>query len=120
MEPADGSREVERAHLAVEQEDFEALRDLLDAGVDVHAEETDGFTLLHHAIDVEIEGMTQGGEIHVDMTAYLLARGADPTRASHGGRGLSAEHMAFVGGHWVAATLFTAWRRERGRGEIGS
>ena len=103
--------EMSPAHLAVEMEDLESLRDLLDAGADVH-EEYYGLTLLHHAVDAEIDGHTQTGEpLHVDTTAYLLARGADPRRRSGGGTGVSAEHMAFVRGHWLATSLFEEWIR---------
>ena len=73
-------------------------------------------TLLHHAIDIELDASNRPGvSLHVDITAFLLARGADPTRKSHQGRGLSAEHMAFVEGHWLAMELFEAWKRERGQ-----
>jgi len=97
------------AHAAVETGDVESLRGLLNAGTDIH-EEFGGMTLLHHAIDTEIDGHTQTGEpLSVSMTAYLLARGADPRRKSHGGAGLSAEHTAFVSRHWMATALFEAW-----------
>jgi uncharacterized protein len=111
--PADSRRSP--AHQAVEFQDLRALRDALDAGADVH-EERDGMTLLHHAIDIELDSSNRPDvSLHVDTTAFLLARGADPTRKSHQGRGLSAEHMAFVSGHWLATELFEAWKRERGR-----
>ncbi|MHB9858885.1 ankyrin repeat domain-containing protein [Streptomyces sp. YIM S03343] len=98
-------------HQAVEMENLVALRDLLDQGVDIN-EEHQGLTLLHHAIDVEIDGHTQTGEpLHVDTTAYLLARGADPRRRSDGGTGVSAEHMALVDGHWLATCLIEEWER---------
>jgi hypothetical protein len=66
------------AHIAVENEDLPRLRELLDTGVDV--EEVDGgMTLLQRAVEVELDGHTQTGvPLHVDVTAYLLARGADP------------------------------------------
>ncbi|WP_241562219.1 hypothetical protein [Streptomyces hoynatensis] len=48
------------------------------------------------------------------MTAFLLARGADPTRRSSS-TGMSAEELARVSGHWLAMELFEAWKRERGR-----
>jgi hypothetical protein len=47
--------------------------------------------------------------LHVDVTAFLLARGADPDRLSGGGTGVSARHMALVRGHWLADELFKAW-----------
>ncbi|GAB2875942.1 ankyrin repeat domain-containing protein [Streptomyces mayteni] len=101
------------AHQAVAVEDLETLGRLLGAGADIH-EEHHGLTLLHHAVDVEIDGYDQTGEpLTVDTTAFLLARGADPTRPSGGGTGVSAEHMAFVRGHWLALELFEEWKRER-------
>ena len=101
------------AHRAVEMEDLEALHDLIDRGVDIN-EEHEGLTLLHHAIDVEIDSHTQTGDpLHVDMTAYLLARGADPQRRSGMGSGISAEHMAHTCGHWLASCLIAAWIRAR-------
>ncbi|MDT3439084.1 MULTISPECIES: ankyrin repeat domain-containing protein [unclassified Pseudofrankia] len=98
-------------HRAVEMEDLPALRDLLDAGADVH-EERDGFTLLHRAIDMELDAHALTGEpLHVDMTAYLLARGADPRRRGEGGNGISARHMAVSSGHWLATCLIDEWIR---------
>ncbi|MHA5048800.1 ankyrin repeat domain-containing protein [Streptomyces sp. SD15] len=106
--------EMSPARLALEQDDLPELRRLLDAGWDVH-EETNGFTLLHAAIDGEIEGHVQTGDpLHVDATALLLSKGADPVRRSHGGGGVSAHHMAFVNGHWLAVELFEAWLRWNG------
>jgi hypothetical protein len=92
-------------------EDLEALRDLLDGGADVH-EEYGGLTLLHRAIDVEIDGHVQTGEpLHVDCTAYLLSRGADARRRSGGGTGVSAEHYAFTRSHWLATSIIQEWIR---------
>jgi DNA-binding transcriptional regulator YiaG len=99
------------AHHAVEMGDLKALRDLLDRGVGIE-EEYCGLTLLQHAVDAEIDGHALSGEQpHVDTTAYLLARGADPKRRSGGGTGVSAEQMAFTGGHWLASALFESWSR---------
>jgi hypothetical protein len=102
------------AHLAVENEDLLRLRELLDGGVDV--EEVDGgLTLLQHAIDVELDGHTQTGEpLHVDVTAYLLARGADPLSTPVAGGSGSAFHMALVGGHWLAVSLFESFLKGKG------
>ena len=73
------------AHLAVEQEDLPKLRDLLDAGHDVEDDDGHGWTLLRHAVDVEHDGHVQtGGPLHADVTAFLLARGADPLRQCNG------------------------------------
>lgn len=109
--PAAGepATETSPAHQAVELEDLPALRAALDSGADVH-EEDGAFTLLHHAVDVELDGHVQSGDpLHVDVTAYLLARGADPLRRSGGGRGVSALELAFTTGHWLAHDLMTAW-----------
>lgn len=104
------------AHRAVEVEDLVALRDILDSGADVNGE-YQGLTLLQHAIDVEIDSHTQTGDpLHVDTTAYLLARGADPTRRSAGGAGISAEHMALTRRHWLATCLIEEWIRSHSEG----
>ncbi|TCC03974.1 ankyrin repeat domain-containing protein [Kribbella soli] len=101
-----------RAHAAVESEDLPRLRELLDSGVDI--EEVDGgLTLLQHAVDVEPDGHVQTGEpVHVDVTAYLLARGADPLK-SHVDGGASALHMARVGGRWLPVSLIGAFLERR-------
>jgi uncharacterized protein len=97
------------AHEAVEMEDLPTLRELLRSGVDPN-EEQRGLTLLHHAIDVEVQGHVQTGRLlHVDATALLLAMGADPLRRSGGGTGVTALHFAFVEGHWLAQELIEAW-----------
>ncbi|MFB6720065.1 ankyrin repeat domain-containing protein [Kribbella sp. NPDC056345] len=101
------------AHAAVEHEDLPALRELLDSGVDV-GEVDGGLTLLQHAIDVELDGHTQTGEpLHVDVTAYLLARGADPLASPATDGGAWALHMAQVGGHWLAVSLIEAFVERR-------
>ena len=97
---------MSEAHRAVEQEDLVRLRQLLDTGTDVNAVE-DGWTLLHHAVDVEIDGHNQTGDpLHVDVTAFLLARGADPSISVDGGQ--TPFQMAFSRGHWLAVTLMEA------------
>lgn len=99
--------------LAVELGDVKALKEALDSGADAN-QERHGMTLLQYALDVELDSHTQTGEpLHVDATALLLARGADPRRRSGGGTGVSAEHMAFVSGHWLALELFSAWAAAR-------
>jgi hypothetical protein len=106
--------DMSRAHRAVEHGDLETLARLLRSGeADIH-EEDDGFTLLHHAIDVELDAHNQTGEpLHVDTTALLLALGADPRRGPSGGAGPTAEHFAFVNGHWLASCLIEAWIKKR-------
>lgn len=102
------------AHIAVENEDLPRLRALLDGGVDL--EEVDGgLTLLQRSIDIELDSHSQTGDpLHVDVTAYLLARGADPLASTAGGGTASALHMARLGGHWLAVALIEAFA-ERGR-----
>ncbi|MHB9857149.1 ankyrin repeat domain-containing protein [Streptomyces sp. YIM S03343] len=94
-------------HEAVEQEDLAKLRSLLDDGYDVEDDNGDGWTLLRHAIDVEIDGHIQSGRpLHVDVTAFLLARGADPLRRTNG---ILPADEADADGHWLAAELIRAW-----------
>ena len=96
------------AHQEVEDEDLPRLRDLLDAGHDIENDNGDGWTLLRHAIDVEHDGHLQnGGPLHVDVTAFLLVRGADPQR--RGLDGTTPLHDAETRGHWLAAELIRSW-----------
>lgn len=91
---------------ALDSDDLKVMVDAIKAGFDINSER-DGFTLLHAAIDSEADVHIQSGEpLHVDATALLLALGADPKRRPSGGRGISAEHMAFQIGHWMALELF--------------
>ena len=52
-------------------------------GHDVEDDDGSGWTLLRHAVDIEADSHDQGRALHVDVTAFLLARGADPARAQH-------------------------------------
>lgn len=115
MSQPDGiTEETLLLHGAVENEDLRALRDLLDGGGDVHAE-LEGVTLLHHAVGVESDGHARtGGSPHVDTTAYLLARGANPLRRSSTGRDGSAWELAIARDHWPACELFAAWLNRTG------
>ncbi|MEW1639104.1 ankyrin repeat domain-containing protein [Streptomyces sp. NPDC093801] len=93
-------------HEAVEHKDLPRLRELLDAGHDVE-DDGDGWTLLQHAIDVEIDGHHQSGQpLHADVTALLPARGADPLRSTGGVLPADAAERR---GHWLAAELIRAW-----------
>lgn len=98
---------ISPAHLAVEHEDLPRLRDLLDAGHDVEDDNGDGWTLLRHAIDVEHDGHVQTGQpLHADVTAFLLARGADPLRTCNG---MPVVVEAEIRGHLLAAEIMKAW-----------
>ena len=95
------------AHNAVELEDLVRLRELLDAGNGVEDDDGNGWTLLRHAIDTEIDSYDQTGKpLHVDATALLLARGADPSRSCNG---ITVVMEAERSGHWLAAELMKAW-----------
>ncbi len=101
------------AHQAVELGDLPRLRDLLDAGHDVEDDGGRGWTLLRHAVDVEVDSHDQTGEpLHVDVTAFLLARGADPMRPFNGVPVVTA---AETRGHWLAAEMMRAWIRRGGQ-----
>lgn len=104
---------VTSAHNAVEHEDILALRDLLDAGHDVEDDDGHGWTLLRHAIDVEHDGHVQTGKpLHADVTAFLLARGADPQRQCNG---MPVVVEAEIRGHWLAVEIMRAWIARGGR-----
>jgi uncharacterized protein len=95
-------------HQAIEQHDLPQLRQILDAGHDVEDETQDGLTLLRHAVRREHTAHVQHGDpLHVDMTALLLARGADP---HHLRNGTSIETEAELLGHWLAAEVIRAWK----------
>ncbi|MDQ2874539.1 MAG: ankyrin repeat domain-containing protein [Actinomycetota bacterium] len=67
----------------------------------------DGWTLLRRAIDIEYDGHVQTGlPLHADVTAFLLARGADPLRVRNG---MSALAEAEIRGHWLATEIMLAW-----------
>jgi hypothetical protein len=82
-------------------------RDLLHAGDDVGNDNGDGWTLLRHATDVEYDSHVQTGlPLHADVTAFLLARGADPRRQCNG---ISVITQTGNLGHWLAAEIMQAW-----------
>jgi hypothetical protein len=98
------------AHRAVEHGDLPGLLDLLDAGRDVEDDSGDGWTLLRHAIDTEYDIHARTGQpLHADITAFLLARGADPLRQRSG---LPIVAQAETRGHWLAAEIIRAWIRQ--------
>lgn len=91
------------AHQAVADHDLNRLRDLLDNGHDIENDNGDGWSLLRRAIHAEADRHTKTGEpLHADMTAFLLARGADGTSTP---AGAEAELL----GHWLAAEIIRAW-----------
>jgi hypothetical protein len=100
------------AHDAVEHARLDQLVDLLAAGADVE-EMRDGLSLLAHAVDTEADAVLQnGGELSVELTAAVLAAGADPLRNTGGWRQESARDLAVRMGHTLAVELFDAWIRD--------
>jgi hypothetical protein len=96
------------AHQAIELGDVLALAGVLDSGADVEDPDEQGMTLLLHAIAVESDAAAETGEPpQVDITALLLARGADPERRDAIGR--TPAQVAELAGHWLAAELLRAW-----------
>jgi hypothetical protein len=84
-----------------------AFASCFEGGADVEDDGGDGWTLLRHAIDAERDSHVQSGSpLHVDVTAFLLACGADPLRRVNG---VSAVEEAQISGHWLAADLMRAW-----------
>ncbi|MEU9827944.1 ankyrin repeat domain-containing protein [Micromonospora chersina] len=99
-------------------EDLPRLRQLLDDGAATEDADEQGMTLLHHAVDVEGDGALQsGGPLHVDVTALLLARGANPHAVDREGR--TPLDYARANGHWLGAELLTAWSRDLVTGQPG-
>jgi ankyrin repeat protein len=67
-------------HVAIEQQQIPMILRLLAAGADLNSAYAEGFTPLHHAVDLEGDSYHQTGEeeyLAGEMTALLLARGAD-------------------------------------------
>lgn len=71
--------------VAVEMSELEVARDLISAGADVNFCAPQGWSVLHHAVDVECDGYAQS-QIPPDlaMVELLLRSGADP-RIRHRG-----------------------------------
>ncbi len=94
------------AHAAVEHERLDELRRLLDAGWDVDDPTDDGMTLLHHAIDIEVDAAAQtGSPLSVELTRLLVARGADLRRRWREKTPLEA---ATECGHYLAVQVIEA------------
>ncbi|PPK92573.1 hypothetical protein CLV92_1131 [Kineococcus xinjiangensis] len=111
----------DRAHLAVEDGDVQALRGLLDAGVDANARHSwSRATLLQRSVFCEnFLRDRRSDPLDVTITALLLERGADPILS--GCRGESAWDWAHssmpTGDHHLAIALFRP-RVVRGGGRV--
>lgn len=65
-------------HAAIERQHLRQLKGLLSAGFDVDHPTSDGMTLLHHAIQVEVQSATAANlPVSVEMTSLLVSNGAD-------------------------------------------
>ena len=90
----------------MEHERLDELRRLLDSGWDVDDPTDDGMTLLHHAIDIEVDAAAQTGEpLAVELTELLVLRGADLGHRWHGQTPLEAANER---GHHLAVTVIEA------------
>jgi uncharacterized protein len=93
------------AHLAVEHQDVDALRELLGDGWDPDERDAQGMPLLHHAIDIEADGAAQAGTpVSSALTATLLENGANPGIEWDG---QSALQLAVSYRHEAAVELLT-------------
>jgi uncharacterized protein len=78
-----------------------------DDGHDIEGDNGDGWTLLRRAIHAEQARHASMGEpLHADMTAFLLARGANP-HEDRTGTAAEAELL----GYWLAAEIISAWAK---------
>jgi ankyrin repeat protein len=74
-------------HLAVEQDDIDGVRLLLQHGADVNAGDMNGVTPLHHAVDFEADTAHQTGRSRPPrVIRLLLEAGADPSAKDHTGQ----------------------------------
>lgn len=104
------------AHGAVEFEDVIELRRLLASGGDPDERTTDGMTLLHHAVDVEIDGAAQSGTSPgTSTTRVIIEAGANPF---HRWRGVLALDDAVDRRHSEAADLLVRTMRISPHGEV--
>ncbi|WFR59478.1 ankyrin repeat domain-containing protein [Anaerocolumna sp. AGMB13025] len=75
---------------AVENEQKEIVELLLKSGADVNFQPVGGWTALHQAVDVSIDGTIQNrgkqGDEPIEMIKYLLDNGADITLKNGDGR----------------------------------
>ena len=103
----------------MEHERLDELRRLLDSGWDVDDPTDDGMTLLHHAIDIEVDAAAQTGEpLAVELTELLVLRGADLGHRWHGQTPLEAANER--GHHLAVKVIESAGPSAPGDGTIGA
>ncbi len=94
------------AHSVIEHERVDELQRLLDAGSDVDAPTSDGMTLLHHAIDIEVDSAAQtGSPLEAELTTLLVSSGAD---LNHQWHGKTPQEAATARGHDLAVAVIRA------------
>lgn len=90
-------------HQTVEHMRLADLHRVLTFGNGTEDTTTDGMTLLHHAIDVEVDAAAQtGSPLSVEMTRMLVEFGAD---LNHRWNGQTALGAAITRGHFLAEEL---------------
>jgi ankyrin repeat protein len=74
----------------VEQEDLEAVKFLVSLGANINLADKNGWTPLHHAVDVSIDGTIQSGKQQgsepTEIIEYLLQNGADLSATDFSGK----------------------------------
>lgn len=110
MTPDEKERVWHGAIEAAQNEDIDGLRACVTMRVfDPNRLDERGRTLLHHAVEAEIERAwtERGGRAHVDCTAYLLTAGVDFTIRDQAGQ--TPADIASESGHWLAESLLCKW-----------
>jgi ankyrin repeat protein len=94
---------------AIEHEQYDVIRKLVEHGADINLPDEQGFTPLHHSVDLETDIAHQTGATPTaDLTKLLLVLGAVPQRRDHSGR--TATDLARANGHRAAVEALEAWR----------
>lgn len=81
------SEHLPALHCAIEQQDKNSIRLLVEYGADVNLPTENGFTPLHLAVDIEGDSAWQRGETpSVELTTLLLELGANPKAKDSSGK----------------------------------
>jgi ankyrin repeat protein len=102
--------------LAIENQDIGWARELLGAGADPNEPYANGFSLLHHAIDIEVASCQ--GQLRLPMTGemveLLLHSGAKWAEQDVNGRN-ALDYAVFRGDRNAAAVIDRFSRVDRGQ-----